>query len=87
MSHRSGEHNSAPYLDFLSGGFIEAMWETLIALIMAGAICISLISLSVHLNKAKTLRESDVRTVQSAAEQRLPSVANIGAPEAAPHFN
>jgi hypothetical protein len=75
MSHRSGEHNSAPYLDFLSGGFIQAMWETLIALIMAGAICISLISLSVHLNKAKTLREG------------LPSVANIGAPEAAPHFN
>jgi hypothetical protein len=75
MSHRSGEHNSAPYLDFLSGGFIQAMWETLIAMIMAGAICISLISLSGHLNKAKTLREG------------LPSVANIGAPEAAPHFN
>jgi hypothetical protein len=87
MNHRSGENDSMPHLDLLSGGFIEATWDTLIALAMAAAICISLISLSTHLNKAKTLRESGARTLQSTAEHRLPSVANIGTTEAASQFN
>jgi hypothetical protein len=87
MNHRSGKNDSKPYLDLLSGGFIEAMWETLIALAMAAAICVSLISLSAHLNKAKTLREAGVGTMQTTAEHRLPSVANIGAAETASHYN
>jgi hypothetical protein len=87
MNHRSGKNDSMPYLDLLSGGFVEAMWETLIALAMAAAICISLISLATHLNNAKTIRESGARTMQSTAAHRLPSVANIGTTEAASHFN
>jgi hypothetical protein len=87
MNHRSGENDSMPYLDLLSGDFIEAMWETLIALATAAAISISLISLSAHLNKAKTLREAGVGTMQSTTEHRLSSVANIGPGETAPHFN
>jgi hypothetical protein len=87
MNHRFGENDSMPYLDLLAGGFIEAMWETMIALAMAAAISISLISLSAHLNEAKTLRESGARTTQSTAEHRVPSVANVGIAEAASHFN
>jgi hypothetical protein len=47
----------------------------------------SLISLSTHLNKAKTFRESGARSMQSTAEHRRPSVANIDTTEATSHFN
>jgi hypothetical protein len=87
MNHRSGGNDSKPALDILTGGFIEAMWETLIALPMAAAICIGLISLSAHLNKAKTLREAGAGVMQSTAEHRLPSVADIGPAESASHYN
>jgi hypothetical protein len=87
MNHRSGGNDSKPTLDVLTGGFIEAMWETLIALTMVAAICISLISLSAHLNKAKTLREAVAGIMQSTAEHRLPSVADIGSAETASHYN
>jgi hypothetical protein len=36
--------------NILSDGFIEAMWDMLIALGMAAAICIGVISLSAHLS-------------------------------------
>ena len=79
-----GSHGS---LDLLSGGLIEAMWETLIALAMAAAISISVISLSAHLNEAKKLRQAGASTMQSTAEHRLPSVADIGPSETAKHYN
>lgn len=87
MNHRSGKNNNTRSLDLQSGGFIEAMWETSMALAMAAAICVSLISLSTHLNKAKTFRESGARSMQSTAEHRRPSVANIDTTEATSHFN
>jgi hypothetical protein len=79
MNHRYGENDSTQYPEFLSGGFIEAMWETLIALTIAAAICVGLISLSAHLDKAKTLREIGVG--------KLSSAAGIDASKAASHFN
>jgi hypothetical protein len=79
-----GSHGS---LDLLSGGLIEAMWETLIALAMAGAISTSVISLSAHLNEAKKLRQAGASTMQSTADHRLPSVADIGPSETAKHYN
>jgi hypothetical protein len=79
-----GSHGS---LDLLSGGLIEAMWETLIALAMAAAISISVISLSAHLNEAKKLRQAGASTMQSTAEHHLPSVADIGPSETAKHYN
>jgi hypothetical protein len=45
-------------LGLSSNPFIEAIWETFIALAITAAISISLISLSAHLNKAKTLRDA-----------------------------
>jgi hypothetical protein len=79
MNHRYGGNNSTQYPEFLSGGFIEAMWETSIALTVAAAICVGLISLSAHLDKAKTLREIGAGTLSSAA--------GIGAATAASHFD
>jgi hypothetical protein len=83
MNQQPGRNHST--LDLLSGGLIEAMWETLIALAMAAAISIGLISLSAHLNEAKKLRQAGASTMQSTAEHRLPSVADIG--PAASHYN
>jgi hypothetical protein len=40
----------------VSGSFIEAMWETLIALGIAAAVCIGVVSLSAHLNATQRLR-------------------------------
>jgi hypothetical protein len=84
-AQQSGRTHSTP--DLLSGGFIEAMCETLIALAMAATISIGLISLSAHLNEAKTLRQVDASPMQSTAERRLPSIANVGPAETASHYN
>jgi hypothetical protein len=40
----------------VSSGFIEALWETLIALGIAAAVCIGVVSLSAHLNATQRLR-------------------------------
>ena len=47
-------------------GFIEAMWETLIARAIAAAICVGMISLSVHLNETRIARASAVGTAQAS---------------------
>jgi hypothetical protein len=70
---------------FLSG--VEAICETVIALAMAAAISISLLSLSAHLNEAKALRQGGESPRQSAAEHRLPSVAHVARAETASHYN
>jgi hypothetical protein len=75
-----GNHST---LDLLSG--VEAMCETVIALTMAAAISISLISLSAHLNKAKALRQAG--GMQSTTVHRLPSVAHVARAETASHYN
>ena len=67
---------------------IEEIWETLIALATAAAICISVVSLAVHLNETRAARgiESSTRA-HDAADARLSSgVAGIDAPGAS-HFN
>jgi hypothetical protein len=71
-------------LGLSSNPFMEAIWETFIALAITAAISISLISLSAHLNKAKTLR--DAATLQSGAVSALPSIHLSGA-EAATNLN
>ncbi len=40
----------------LSDGFVEGMWDTLIALAMAAGICVSVISLASHLNETRAAR-------------------------------
>jgi len=73
----------------MSDGFVEAMWETLITLATAVAICISVISLSAHLNETRAIRGAAIQSsaVRHAADARLPSGgAGMGAQESA-HFN
>jgi hypothetical protein len=65
------------------GGFIEALCETLIALATAAAICIAVISLSVHLNEAGIARASAANTAQAAAT----TVPPVAAKDAASQFN
>jgi hypothetical protein len=56
----------------MSGGLIEAMWETLVALAIAVAMCAGTISLSVHLNETQISRASAADAAQAAATT-LPS--------------
>jgi hypothetical protein len=77
-----GNHGT---LDLLSG--VEVICETLVALAMAAAISIGLISLSAHLNEAKTLRQAGDSLMQSTAEHRLPLVADAAPAETASHYN
>jgi len=46
-------------LGIMSDGYIEEIWETLIALATAAAICISVISLAVHLNETRAARGTE----------------------------
>ena len=53
-----------------SGVFSETLWETLVMLGVAAAICISLIGLSAHLNAARALPPAvDQSTAQAAFHQ------------------
>jgi hypothetical protein len=56
----------------MSGGLIEAIWETLVVLAVAAAISIGLISLSTHLNETQIARASGVEMAQAAAKS-MPS--------------
>jgi hypothetical protein len=67
----------------ISGGFIEALCETLIALTIAAAICVAVISLSVHLNEAGIARASAPNTTQAVAT----TVRPVAAKDAASQFN
>jgi hypothetical protein len=65
----------------LSDGFVEALWETMIALAMAGGICVGVVSLAAHLN--------ETHGVRSAGEPTdVPSPLAAGTPDlSAPNFN
>ena len=69
-----GKLNSMP-----SDGFVEALWETIIALATAAAICVSLISLASHLNETRAARSEVGPSI--AASAPTAGVANLkGAP-------
>ncbi len=63
----------------VSSVFIEAICETLVAVTIAAAVCISVVSLSTHLNEARAVRAS---TAESAAVA-MPADAAV----AASHLN
>lgn len=73
------EHRST----MLSVGFIEALFETLVALAIAAAICVGVMSLAVHLNETQIARTSAANTVQTAA----PTLPPVAAKDAASQFN
>jgi len=81
MNHLSVGNEDGPTM---SDGFIEAMLETLVALAVAGAICVGLISLSVHLNEARIARGLAAGTAQAAAATVPSGVADA---PAASNFN
>lgn len=58
-------------------GLIKAMWETLVALAIAAAICAGIISLSVHLNEARIARTSvDMAQATAPATPSGPAAAS-----------
>jgi hypothetical protein len=65
--------------NIVSDGFIEAMWEMLIALGTAAAICIGVVSLSAHLNAVQKVRGIAEYSTQApdATNPRLPGVARM----------
>lgn len=68
----------------MSGGLIEAMFETLFGLAIAAAICVGVISLSVHLNEARTARGPAADMAQAAAATGPSGVAGAAS---ASNFN
>jgi hypothetical protein len=42
----------------LSDGFVEALWETMIALAMAAGICVGVVSLAAYLNETQAVRSA-----------------------------
>ena len=63
----------------LSDGFVEALWETMIALATAAGICVSVISLAAHLNETRAVRSAGEPSV--AASAQTAGVASLnGAP-------
>ena len=57
----------------MSGGFMEAMFDTLIALAIAAAICVGVISLSVHLNEARIARGRPLTRRRQRLRSRHPA--------------
>ena len=51
----------------LSDGFVEALWETMIALATAAGICVSVISLAAHLNETRAVRSAVAPSVAASA--------------------
>ena len=51
----------------LSDGFVEALWETLIALATAAGICVSVISLAAHLNEMHAVRSAGQPSIAPTA--------------------
>jgi hypothetical protein len=64
MNH---EFVGAEHRPTLSGSFVEALCETLVALAIAAAICVGVTSLSVHLNETQIARASAADMAQAAA--------------------
>jgi hypothetical protein len=52
--------NSAPLFISTWDGFVEAIWETALAVAIATAVCVGLANLSVHINEAQVARTAAV---------------------------
>ena len=68
----------------LSDGFVEALWETMIALATAAGICVSVISLAAHLNEMRSVRSAGDASVAASASMTgvvgvnvAPSTSNL----------
>jgi hypothetical protein len=61
----------------LSDGFVEALWETMIALATAAGICVSVISLAAHLNETRAVRSAGEPTAGVAGLNGAPSTSHL----------
>jgi hypothetical protein len=52
--------NSVPLFISTWDGFVEAIWETVLAVAIATAVCVGLANLSVHINEAQVARTAAV---------------------------
>ena len=61
----------------LSDGFVETLWETLIALATTAGICVSVISLAGHLNEARAARSGASSAAASAPTTRVTGLSRV----------
>ena len=69
----------------LSDGFVEALWETMIALATAAGICVGVISLAAHLNDTRAARSPVLPS--AAASAPTAGVADLNGPPATSNLN
>ena len=67
-----------------SDGFIEAMWEMLIALGTVAAICIGMISLAAHLNETQKVRGIAENSTRAAGSWELVPLDHVPRPSVVP---
>ena len=51
----------------LPDGFVEALWETMVALAMTAGVCVGIISLAAHLNETRAARSASEPSVAVSA--------------------
>ena len=51
----------------LPDGFVEALWETMVALATAAGICVGIISLAAHLNETRAARSASEPSIAASA--------------------
>ena len=69
----------------LSDGFVEALWETIIALATAAGICVSVISLAAHLDETRAARSAV--GLPSAASAPTAGIADLNGAPATSNLN
>jgi hypothetical protein len=69
----------------LSDGFVEALWETIIALATAAGICVSVISLAAHLNEIRAARSAV--GLPAAASTPTAGIADLSGAPATSNLN
>jgi hypothetical protein len=69
----------------LSHGFVEALWETMIALATAAGICVSVISLAAHLKETRAVLSAGEPSI--AASAPTAGVAGLNGPPSTSNLN
>ena len=64
----------------LSDSFVEAMWETVIALATAAGIVASVISLAAHLNETRAVRSAGEPSIAASAPTTGVASVNVAPP-------
>jgi len=79
MDHLSARRDGSTDKNSLRDGLIEAVWDTLIALITIAGICIGVISLATHLNETSAVLSTTTRAPSIEVSQLPPGGAGAAA--------